>query len=443
LSKRSELHSLYQRTHDLFHYCVNSGDWQPNLDCKPLIAFENEAIKHKQLVSNWESMTAYDLVLIMLNNYKKRILSGISLTLCEEFIEKFIEYLAKHKAFHLIVLPILKAKVDSIIEFNKFIVIPDSLSREEKINILAKKTGRSFESTEELAKHTEKSRSPNFYNYTLFCFKINHQTNWISLNAQKIGMWNIAFLRALHFGLEYKKGSSLLFERAILGPENKHMLIISKQNWRCDHRPLDFNASCSFSLNWLKIRENQKRLIRLNNLLIFSDVLDRLSYRFFRSFMLFSRSIDLIEMSEPFEGISLSILFFMIAAEGILLDRESEKRARLSCLLTKFGCPSHIPRKQAYNTVNNCYKWRSDFVHSGTDRFLEYDEDFKERKHQKEYDLLRQMVARTLLNYPRYISLAKQRVKKNSGNEKKINKYEAEKEWFNYLKECWERSLIS
>lgn len=441
--KRDKQYSLYQKIHDLFHYCEKSGDWEPDLDCKPLIAFENEAIKHKQLASNWESMTAYDLILRMLNNYKERILSGISPALCEEFIEKFIKSLTKHKTSHLIVLPILKAEIDSKIEFNKFSVIPYSLSREEKINILAKKTGRSFESTEELAKHTEKSRSPNFYNYTLFCLKINHHPNWISLNTEKIGMWNIAFLRALHFGLEYKKGPSLLFKPAILGPENKHMLIISKQDWICSHRPLYFNASCSFSLNWLKKRENQKRLIRLNNLLIFPDDLDRLSYRFLRSFRLFSRSIDLMEMRESFEGIGLSILFLMIAAEGILLDRESEKRAHLSCLLPKFGCPSHISRRQAYNTINNCYKWRSDFVHSGTDRFLDYDEDFKKRKHQKEYDLLRQIVARTLLNYPRYISLAKQRVKKSSVNEKKINKYEAEKEWFNYLKECWERSLIS
>lgn len=432
---------LCQRVSNLLHYCRKTGDWEPELDNKALQAFENEAIKHKQIASIWEAMTAYDLTLIMLDNYKERILRGVDSTLCKEFVEKFIKYLSRHRASHLIVLPILKTTVDSTIEFNRFSVIPYGLSREEKISILAKKTDRSFESTEYLAKHTEKSRSPNFYNNTLFCIKIIHQTQWINMQAREIAMWNIAFLRALYYGLEYKK-PSLLFGRFVPGPENKHMLIISKQDWRCSHLPLEFNASCSFSLNWLRKIDIQKQLVRLNNLLIFPDVLDRLSYRFFRSFRLFSRSIDLIEMKEPFEGFGLSILFLMIAAEGILLDRESEKRARLSCLLPKFGCPSHVSRSQAYNTVNDCYQWRSDFVHSGTDKFPDYDEDFKEGMHQKEFNLLREMVARMLLNYPRYINLAKQRVKRITGNKKNLDKYEAEKEWFNYLRECWEHSLI-
>lgn len=436
------INSLCQKVSDLFYYCIRTGDWEPELDTKAFQTFANEAIKHKQIASKWELMTAYDLILIMLDNYKERISRGVDYTLSEEFVEKFINFLSGKKASHIIVLPILKTTIDSTIEFNRFLAIPHSLSREEKISILAEKTSRSFESTEYLAKHTEKSRSANFYNNTLFCIKVIHQTQWINLKARELAMWNIAFLRALYYGLEYKKPSPL-FGRFVPGPENKHMLILSKQHWRCSHLPTEFNASCSFSLNWLRKRDIQKQLVRLNNLLVFPDVLDRLSYRFFRSFRLFSRSIDLIEMKEPFEGISLSILFLMIAAEGILLDRESEKRARLSCLLPKFGCPSNISRSQAHNTVNNCYKWRSDFVHSGTDRFLEYDEDFKERKHQKEFNLLREMVARMLLNYPRYINLAKQRIKRITGNKKNLDKYEAEKEWFNYLKERWERSLIS
>lgn len=436
-----KINSLCHKVYNLLHYCRKTGDWEPELDCRPLIAFADEASKHKQIASNWEVMTAYDLTLIMLDNYKERILRDIDSALCKEFVEKFIKYLSRHRSSHLIVLPILKTMVDSTIEFNRFLVIPNSLSREEKINILAKKINKSFESTEYLAKHTEKSRSPNFYNNTLFCIKITHQTQWINLEAQMIAMWNIAFLRALHYGLEYRK-ASFLFSRFVPGPENKHLLIISKQDWRCSHLPLDFNASCSFSLNWLRKKNVQQRLIRLNNLLVFPDVLDRLSYRFFRSFRLFSRSIDLLEIKEPFEGFGLSILFLMIAAEGILLDRESEKRARLSCLLPKFGYPSQISRSQAYNTVNDCYQWRSDFVHSGTDKFPDYDEDFKEGKHQKEFNLLREMVARLLLNCPRYINLAKQRVKRITGNKKNLDKYEAEKEWFNYLRECWERSLI-
>jgi len=435
------LNLLCQKINDLFHYCIRTGDWEPELDCRPLLAFADEASKHKQIVSNWEAMTAYDLILIMLDNHKERILRGVDSTLCKEFVEKFIKYLSRHRASHLIVLPILKTTADSVIEFNRFSVIPYSLSRDEKISILAKKTNRSFESTENLAKHTEKSRSPNFYNNTLFCIKITHQTNWINMKARQIALWNIAFLRALHYGLEYRK-PSLLFGRFVPGPENKHMLIISKQDWRCSHLPLDFNASCSFSLEWLRKENVQQRLVRLNNLLVFPDVLDRLSYRFFRSFRLFSKSIDFIEMNEAFEGIGLSILFLMIAAEGVLLDRESEKRVRLSSLLPKFGCPPRISRSHAYNTVNDCYQWRSDFVHSGTDKFPDYDEDFKEGKHQKEFNLLRKMVARMLLNCPRYINRAKQRVKRITGSKKNLDKYEAEKEWFNYLRERWERSLI-
>ena len=221
------------------------------------------------------------------------------------------------------------------------------------------------------------------------------------MNAREIAMWNIAFLRALFYGMAYKKPSLLV--KHVLGPDNKHLLILSKQAWRCNHLPLLFNSRCSFPLDLLRKRDIQKRLVNLNKLLIFPDVLDRLSYRFFRSFRFFSRSIDLREMREPFEGIGLSILFLMIAAEGVLLDRESEKRVRLSSLLPKFGCPRNTSRRHAFNTVNDCYNWRSDFVHSGADKFPDYDVDLKEGKHQKEFNLLREMVARMLLNCPRYI----------------------------------------
>lgn len=436
------LDSLYEKTINLFHYCKRTGDWEPELDCRPLQAFADEAIKHKKILSNWEAMTAYHIIQTMLGNFKVRIVRNIDNDLCKEFVEKFIKFLSKNKTTHLLVLPVINASANSMIEFERFIVIPHTFSRDEKIKILADKSNKLFEDTKFLAKHTEISRSPNFFNHTLFCIKINHQTAWVNIIARQIAMWNIAFLRALFYGRGYKE-PSLLIKQPVLGPENKHMLILAKQHWRCSHLPLLFNSRCSFPLNWLKKKDVQTSLASLNKILMFSDDLDRLSYRFKRSFRLFSRAIDLREMREPFEGIGLSVLFLMIAAEGILLDRESEKRVRLSCLLPKFADPLRISKKQAYEVVNNCYQWRSDFVHSGSDRFLEYDEELNTRIHEKEYSLLREMVARLLLNCPKYINHAKNRAKKNFGNKKDLDKYESEREWFNYLRKSWERSLSS
>lgn len=433
---------LEQKVNDLFQYCARTGDWEPDPDCRPILAFFREAIKNKDIASKWDADTAYCILLLMLDNYRERILTGVDATLCSQFVQNFVNSLTRNKAKHLIVLPLVRASSDSIIEFNRFLVIPGSLPRQDKIEILAKKTGRSVEKTEELATHTEKSRSPHFYQCTLFCIHVSHQTEWVCRRAREIAMWNVAFLRALFYGFERHK-ARLRIENMSDTLENSHLLILSHQDWRCTHVPLWFNASCSFPLDWLKKEETQKRLTKLNRLLVFPATLDRLSFRFYRSFRLFSRSVDFIGMREPFEGLGLSSLFLMIAAEGVLLDREAEKRARLSCLLTKFGCPPGIARKHAYKTVDNCYRWRSDFVHSGTDRFPEYDEDLKKGEPQKEIELLRELVARVLLDCPKYIDFAKRRVKKNSGSKKPLGKNATEGEWFKYIEECWELSLIS
>lgn len=433
---------LEQKVNDLLQYCARTGDWEPQPDCSPILAFSREAIKHKDVASKWEPDIAYDILLLMLDNYRERILTGIDATLCRQFLQNFVNSLARNKAKHLIVLPLVRASCDSLIEFNRFLVIPGSLPRQDKIEILAKKTGRSVEKTEWLATHTEKSRSPDFYKCTLFCIRVSHQTEWVRHRAPEIAMWNVAFLRALFYGPERHK-ARLRIENMSHTFTNNHLLIISHRDWRCTHVPLWFNASCSFPLDWLSKREIQKRLTELNRLLVFQHTLDRLSFRFYRSFRLFSRSVDFIEMREPFEGLGLSSLFLMIAAEGVLLDREAEKRARLSCLLTKLGCPPGIARKQAYNTVDNCYRWRSDFVHSGTDRFPEYDEHLKKGQPQKEIELLRELVARILLDCPKHIDFAKRRVKKNLSSRKPLGKNATEREWFKYMKECWELSLIS
>lgn len=306
--------------------------------------------------------------------------------------------------------------------------------------MLAKASNRSIEKTEETARHTEVSRSKDFYNCTLLCIKVSHQTDWVYKRAREIGIWNVAFLRTMFHGFQKNK-TRLSVANFSHNFENNHMLLLSKQDWRCRHLPLWFNASCPFPLDWLRKKENQKCLNELNRILIFPNSLDRFSFRFYISFRLFSRSLDFLKNRAPYEGLGLSVLFLMIAAENVLLDREAEKRARLSCLITKFGTPPYISKKLVYKTINNCYRWRSDFVHSGADKFPEYDEDFKPGQTQKDLELLREVIARILLNYTEYLKFMKMRVKKYYAKTNNKDKKLIEREWFKYIEKCWEDSL--
>lgn len=129
----------------------------------------------------------------------------------------------------------------------------------------------------------------------------------------------------------------------------------------------------------------------------------------------------------------------MIAAEGILLDRETEKRLRLSYLLPLFGRPSELSQAEGYQVVQKCYNWRSDYVHSGDDIFPDYDATFEPGEPQRYLYWLRRMVARLLASSPNWIALAEEQLE--DGVDIQVSKKAREQIWFRYISNCWESAF--
>jgi hypothetical protein len=432
--------SVITKISELLHYCGKKNNWKPDCDAKPILGFLKEAAKNPKTAGTWEPETAYNLVIILLRKYKEKANLGISDDLCNQFWSDFTAILIRNKKRHLIVLPLPCAEASEVINFGRHTIVPHYLTREEKIRILADRAGCSYKNALWFADHTEKSRSEDFYNATLLCIRMAYQVQHVRNMARRIAVWNVAFLRAMYYGyfLDLHKCREITFAPEI---ENYHIVILTKNPKNFDHVPLWSNSRCSFNLDWLQKNTYQRQLTNFNKIFFFSSRLDRLAFRFFRSFRLFSRSIDFLHDREEFEGLGLSTLLLMIAAEGVLLEREVEKRTRLASMLTRLGCPKGVSRSHAYKVFNECYKWRSDFVHSGQDHFLDYDEDLKPGTIQRSTNLLRKSVARLLLDSPKHLDLAKRRVLCKRERSKASAADAREQEWFNYLQESWERLL--
>ena len=121
----------------------------------------------------------------------------------------------------------------------------------------------------------------------------------------------------------------------------------------------------------------------------------------------------------------ITLLYLMIAAEGILLNNNYEKRLRLSVLLPRLA-------KYPGHTINECtaaidrvYRLRSDFVHSGTDFYPAdlyptspdvdpfSEEPPKESKLSDEM-LVRCLIAKLLSDAPRHIARVRQMPSKST-----------------------------
>jgi hypothetical protein len=162
---------------------------------------------------------------------------------------------------------------------------------------------------------------------------------------------------------------------------------------------------------------------------------DSLERRFSKAFLLFNKSVESRQRKEVETGFASEFLFLMAAAETMLLGRNDSKRLRLSYLLPLFGRPSGISQEEGYVAVNECYNWRSSFVHSGEDVYPGYDEIFSQSKSVQYLYLVRKMVARLLIMVPESLDLTESRLQ--GKNAPKSGRKAREKEWLRYINECW------
>lgn len=360
------------------------------------------------------------------------------------FVEEFIELMNSNVREHWVVLPILGASMASQIEFDNFAFLPGELPREEKIRFLARKSLVSERKMLDRANHTERTRSPDFYKYPLMCHMVRHHSSWIQTFAAHIALFNVSVLHLLINGLA--EGDRHELERfRVLGnsfAENHHVLICSERDASWGHAPLWVSQAAvtlNANLDWLNMQANQQKFTELVNMLGYTSQVDSLGFRFRRAINFFGKSVDSRGKSSRFhEGFAEEILFLMIAAESSLLERENEKRLRLSVLLSRLISLEEATVPDVFRAIENMYSWRSGYVHSGRDVFPEFEEDFREGKTQERIKLVRRVVARFITNAPNWIRFAQERaVEYESVSPEK----RAEEAWLGFLKKKWQSIL--
>jgi hypothetical protein len=399
---------LNKKTLDLINFCLGSGNWAPDLDKYPVIGFINALRTIKDFSDKWSYEEASNGMYLMLSKVSER-LEGRNPPASEQdakfFIDGFQEFYKESPNDHWIIVPLPNTDIDEILEFGNFVFLPRLLERNEKLKIIANLSKITIEEMNKRANHTENSRSSSFFNYTNLCYRVNHHTDWVEKQALDIINTIIAILRLSMYSDLLEEIETLRFSARmsrISEEPNNHLVInrVGNEFWYT-HRPLwtnENNIGFLGNLNWL---DSQKYQEKLNELISFFMSHNLFSKTFHRSALFFNRSILFQSgKKEMFEGLGLEILHLMIAAEGILLDREAEKRLRLAVLLSRLVDIQDDKRVNIFNAVRDIYNTRSDYVHSGEDVHLRYDDG---TNIDASLNLVRRSIAKLIIQGPIFL----------------------------------------
>jgi hypothetical protein len=432
--------NLLFKTASLLHAYLESeeGYLEDDLPIKGFFSSLQECI---DLEGVWEPNMAYGLLSDYLDSLQIENHPDVTTDLCETFITRFVEDLRANIEDVWVLIPIGMASCDSVIAFDRFLLLPHQLARDKKLDVLAEYLPVDRESLTEKAAHFERTGSYRyFFDGALFGFHLTHQFDWVYRRAPFLAVWAVAVLRAMfHAEANFEDSEHAITLNFQPWLTLKHVDLIGERNEQT-RSVQDADLSCPFSFSWLNSVPLQEKLLALFDSFILKQPDDRLEFRFLRSLRFLSKSIETRQIHEPYTGLALETLFLMMAAESILLDREAEKRLRLSYLLPLFGRPASLPQAEGYEIVQRCYNWRSDYVHSGTDVLPDFDETFKPGEPQHHLYWLRKMVSRLLISGPDLIAFVDDRLEE--GVDVKTNKRTRETIWFKYVDECWKAAFL-
>lgn len=311
----------------------------------------------------------------------------------EEIIDNVIETLKSNLADHIIVVPIQFAQFKNLIKIENLTFIPRDFSREEKLKIIARKAKKTLYQTEWIVTHTENSRSPDFLNYPLLCIKQTHQTSTVHYNSLNIAKMIIYAIRCFYYGnisKTPKDKTSLLMSMAEKKTKKaSHLAIYSKEEWRQNHKPLNFDVSIPFDLRWLEDKIERRKFKRFLERIYFKGALDDFNVCFLNSMVLFNESIK--------QNNSISTIITMTIAESILTRNKNEKRLRISAIIPRLMKLPHDKQKEVARCFNELYQKRNNFVHSGEFVTINYDYESSEPTILEKG---RKIIAQLILEYP-------------------------------------------
>lgn len=336
----------------------------------------------------------------------------------EDILHEIITTLKSNLSEHFIVVPIQFAQFNEKIKIDNLIFIPHNYNRNEKLKIISRASKKSFYETQWIVEHTEKSRSEDFLNYSLLVIKQNQQTSIVHYNALNVAKIIIYSIRCFYYGNIYKTPkdkTKLIFQSHNRYSDPSHLAIYAKENWRQNHKPLNFDVNLPFDLTWLEDGKTVREFKRFINRIYVKGNLDDFNLTFLNALILYNESIN--------QNTSISTIITMTIAESILTRNRNEKRLRISATLPRILKFSKNKQKNTSKIFDELYQKRNNFVHSGESVSIEYDFESSEPTVLEKGRII---TAQLILNYPKFEKIVDKEISIN-------NQKTRMKHWENYI----------
>jgi hypothetical protein len=331
----------------------------------------------------------------------------------EELISDVVKTLKYNLADHIIVVPIQFAQFTNLIKIDNLTFIPRDYSREDKLKIIARKAKKTLLETRWIVTHTENSRSSDFLNYPLLCIKQTHQTSTIHYNSLNIAKMVVYSLRCFYYGNICKtskdKTSPLMSMTEAKSKKASHLAIYSKESWRQNHKPLNFDVSVPFDLRWLEDKVEVRKFKKFLERIYFKGDLDDFNVCFLNSMVLFNESIK--------QNNSISTIITMTIAESILTRNQNEKRLRISAIIPRLMKVPRNKQREVASCFSELYRKRNNFVHSGELVTINYDYESSEPTILEKG---RKIIAQLILEFPNFEKFLENNIPSNDNTNKQI-----------------------
>ena len=341
----------------------------------------------------------------------------------EEIVTEIVETLKSNLADHLIVIPLQSAQFKNLIKIDNLSFIPQNYSRKEKLKIIARLSKKTLSETSWIAEHTEKSRSQDFLKYPLLCIKQAHQTSTVHYNSLNIAKIIIFAIRCFYYGnisktTKDKTSIIVSYEERNL-KEVSHLAIYSKESWRQNHKPLNFDASLPFDISWLETKEIKQKFKKFIERIYFDGNLDDFNVCILNSLILFNDSIK--------QNTSISTLITMTIAESILTRNRNEKRLRISAIIPRLMKYPKNKQSEISRDFDELYQKRNNFVHSGESVTINFN---FENSEPTLLEAGRKIIAQLILNYPNFEKILEKNILVNDTTNNQIKRM---KYWEKYI----------
>ncbi|MGF2618647.1 hypothetical protein [Bacillus cereus] len=416
--QNKQMNNLINNYSNLLQFYFRNGRKTLDFNDKPYAVFIDSMYKYMSPIKYFD----IDIFLDFWHRHFEELVDfpeDINIENVQDLINDVIETLEINADCHFIIVPLPKAKLSKVIHFDRFTFIPRLYNEENKIDEIQKITNIEPYEIENMLNHIKRSRSRDFMKHSLLVISMTDQTSFIHTNANHIAKYCIYLIRILYFANKHRSKQSIFesMQSFYTYEPNTHLAVIAKDLWRCSGIGIDFITECNFDLDFISEHKNQVLLKELATSFIFKNSKDEFLMSFLNSIILFNKAYDQKLNKEE----SLATLLLITAGESLLTEGKNEKRLRLSALLSRLISIDHYESYQVAEIINSIYKMRNDFVHAGKE--VDFLNVFETDNNTNHYFILRQTIAKLLINFNHFDSLL-------SEDDKDTNK---QKKWQKYL----------